>query len=373
MTHVKTTNLVKEYAPGARAVDEVSINIRQGEFFALLGPSGCGKSTLLRSLAGLERVSSGHIHIGVRDVTDVDPGQRGIAMVFQDYALFPGMDVADNISYSQRVRRIRKAKRQKTVERFAQGLGLEKFTRRMPSQLSGGQQQRVALARAMAAHPDVLLLDEPLSNLDARLRLEARTLLQQFHQDTQVTTVFVTHDQAEALAIADRIAVMRDGVVQQIGTPTEMYHAPRTQFVAQFIGMYPMNFMSGTVDSNTVRVPAGSLPFPAGVDVEAGVTVGVRPEYLKWRAHLGDTLGVRARVAVVENAGASALLHCHAADGEEGKNQQLLRSIVPVDEAPAVGDEGWLGCHAHHVLVFNSETGSAVTADDARDSAPLPG
>ncbi|MEP7021949.1 MAG: ABC transporter ATP-binding protein, partial [Pseudonocardiales bacterium] len=217
MASVELTELVKQYPNGVRAVDGVDVSIADGEFFALLGPSGCGKTTLLRTIAGLEVATEGTISIGDEDVTTLPPGDRDIAMVFQDYALFPHMTVTDNIAYPLRIKRIRKAERVVRATETADGLSLGALMDRRPSQLSGGQQQRVALARAIACHPKVFLFDEPLSNLDARLRLEARTFLKKLQQSLGVTTVFVTHDQAEALAMADRMAVMESGRIRQIG------------------------------------------------------------------------------------------------------------------------------------------------------------
>ncbi|MEP7179064.1 MAG: ABC transporter ATP-binding protein, partial [Pseudonocardiales bacterium] len=217
MASVELKDLVKQYPNGVRGVDGVDLSIGDGEFFALLGPSGCGKTTLLRTLAGLEVATEGTISIGDEDVTALPPGERDIAMVFQDYALFPHMTVTDNIAYPLRIKRIRKAERVSRATETAEGLSLGALMERRPSQLSGGQQQRVALARAIACHPRVFLFDEPLSNLDARLRLEARTFLKKLQQSLGVTTVFVTHDQAEALAMADRMAVMESGRIRQIG------------------------------------------------------------------------------------------------------------------------------------------------------------
>ncbi|PZU29351.1 MAG: ABC transporter, partial [Actinomyces sp.] len=228
--------LVKQYPNGVRGVDGVDLSIAEGEFFALLGPSGCGKTTLLRTIAGLESITEGTLHIGGVDMTGAEPGQRGVAMVFQDYALFPHMNVSDNIAYPLRVRGVAKARRRRAAADTASRLSLAELLERKPGQLSGGQQQRVALARAITTKPDVLLLDEPLSNLDARLRLEARTFLKDLQRSLGVTSVFVTHDQAEALALADRIAVMRDGRIQQVGTPREIFHRPANEFVASFIG-----------------------------------------------------------------------------------------------------------------------------------------
>ena len=265
---IELTGLSTVYPNGVRAVDGLDLSIADGEFFALLGPSGCGKTTLLRTIAGLEQSSSGTILLGGRDVTRVDAGKRGVAMVFQDYALFPHMTVAQNIAYPLRVRRASKQAQQDAATSTSAGLGLSALLERRPAQLSGGQQQRVALARAIAMSAEVLLLDEPLSNLDARLRLEARTFLKRLQRDLGLTTVFVTHDQAEALALADRIAVMADGRIRQLGTPKEVFQRPADTFVANFIGSTPMNLLAGTVRDGRVEVAGTRLAPPAGAGTD---------------------------------------------------------------------------------------------------------
>ena len=278
--------LVKQYPNGVRGVDGVDLSIDDGEFFALLGPSGCGKTTLLRSIAGLETITEGTLRIGGTDMTDVEPGRRGVAMVFQDYALFPHMDVSDNIAYPLRIRRVARTQRRRAAADTAQRLSLAELLERRPAQLSGGQQQRVALARAIATRPDVLLLDEPLSNLDARLRLEARTFLKELQRDLGVTSVFVTHDQAEALALADRIAVMRRGRIQQVGTPGEVFHGPANEFVASFIGSHPMNLNDGVIRGGAIESLGARIALPRDMRREPAegtrVRWGVRPEYVRW-------------------------------------------------------------------------------------------
>jgi multiple sugar transport system ATP-binding protein len=283
---------------GVRALDGLSLEIADGEFFALLGPSGCGKTTLLRTIAGLETASRGRIRIGDRDVTRLPPGDRDVAMVFQDYALFPHMTVADNIAYPLRIKKVGRAERRAAAAETGAGLSLAELMDRRPAQLSGGQQQRVALARAMAARPAVFLFDEPLSNLDARLRLEARTFLKKLQHDLGVTTVFVTHDQAEALALADRIAVMAEGKIKQIGTPKEIFQRPANVFVAAFIGSTPMNLLDGAwfADETGAQLPAGD------------VVVGIRPEYLEETNGDATGPGIAGRVSIVENLGTSALV-----------------------------------------------------------------
>ncbi len=350
MSAITTSALVKEYPGGVRGVDGVDVTIAHGEFFALLGPSGCGKTTLLRSIAGLEAITEGTLHIGDRDVTHAEPGERGVAMVFQDYALFPHMDVADNIAYPLKIKKVKRETRRDKAVTVADGLALGGLSERRPAQLSGGQQQRVALARAVATEPEVLLLDEPLSNLDARLRLEARTFLKELQRDLGVTTVFVTHDQAEALALADRIAVMRSGRLQQIGTPQEIFQRPVNTFVATFIGSTPMNLVESQVHDGVIRVGEGSAPLPEGVQLPDGTAViwAARPEYLRWSAEpVSD--GIPGEVSVTENLGASTLIT--VASGEA-----RLQLVVAEEEAPAAGDRGWIEASARRSLVFDPET-----------------
>lgn len=350
MATIATTALVKEYPGGVRGVDGVDVTIADGEFFALLGPSGCGKTTLLRSIAGLEAITEGNLQIGDRDVTQAEPGERGVAMVFQDYALFPHMDVADNIAYPLKIKKVKKTVRRDKAVSVADGLALDGLSLRRPAQLSGGQQQRVALARAVATEPEVLLLDEPLSNLDARLRLEARTFLKELQRDLGVTTVFVTHDQAEALALADRIAVMKSGRLQQVGTPQEVFQRPTNTFVASFIGSSPINLVTTTIADGVASVGEGSVPLPEGVTVADGTEViwGARPEYLRWSAEKVEP-GVPVEVSVTENLGATALITAHS--GEE-----KLQLVVPEEDAPTPGDRGWVLASARRSLLFDPET-----------------
>ena len=285
MSAITVSGLTKVYPGGTTALDGVDLAIEDGEFFALLGPSGCGKTTLLRTLAGLETATSGTIALGGRDVTSVPPGRREVAMVFQDYALFPHMTVTDNIAYPLRVRKVPAARRRETARAVAAELELSELLDRRPGQLSGGQQQRVALARAMACRPRAFLLDEPLSNLDARMRLSARTFLKRLQRELRVTTVFVTHDQAEALALADRVAVMENGRVRQIGSPREVFQRPASTFVASFIGATPMNLLSGAV------APSGHLGVGAPADAEAParppLRLGAGPARRRRHRHAG--------------------------------------------------------------------------------------
>ncbi|RJL35977.1 ABC transporter ATP-binding protein [Bailinhaonella thermotolerans] len=349
MAAIAVRNLSKEYAGGVRALDGLDLEVADGEFFALLGPSGCGKTTLLRTIAGLEIPTSGTVSLGERDVTRLPPGRRDVAMVFQDYALFPHMDVADNIAYPLRIQRVGRQDRRGRAAEVAAGLGLRDLLARRPAQLSGGQQQRVALARAIAAHPAVFLFDEPLSNLDARLRLEARSFLKRLQRDLGVTTVFVTHDQAEALALADRIAVMSAGRITQIGTPRTVFQRPATPFVASFIGSTPMNLLPAVLSGDRLTAAGTAFPAPPGVSGEAEVQYGVRPEYLDFSAEpLPEAF--EGEVAVVEHLGTSDLVTL-AVPGTPG-----VRVVVPEGVDPAPGTRAWARPHPARGLVYESGT-----------------
>ena len=377
MAGIDIEGLATVYPNGVRAVDGLDLHVADGEFFALLGPSGCGKTTLLRTIAGLESATEGKVRIDAADVTRTEPGKRGVAMVFQDYALFPHMNVAENITYPLKVRRVAPATRLAVAERTSGELSLQGLLERKPGQLSGGQQQRVALARAIASEGKVLLLDEPLSNLDARLRLEARTFLKKLQRDLGITTVFVTHDQAEALALADRIAVMEAGKLRQLGSPREVFARPANTFVANFIGSTPMNLLPGTVASTTsdaspngsapegavgsVSVAGGSLPAttfsaPAGAEV----TVGIRPEYLTLAK--GDVTGpvLRGSVVVAENLGTQSLVSVDC-DGT------LVGVTVPEEDEPVPGTVVVLTAPASRVLLYDRDSGNLL----ARQPVPV--
>ena len=368
MAAITTHDLVKEYPGGVRAVDGLSFTIEDGEFFALLGPSGCGKTTLLRTIGGLEVATEGRLSIGDRDVTDLPPGERRVAMVFQDYALFPHMTVADNIAYPLRIQKVAKSSRHATAEQVGDGLSLQGLMARRPGQLSGGQQQRVALARAVASKPTVFLFDEPLSNLDARLRLEARTFLKRLQHELGVTTVFVTHDQAEALALADRIAIMKDGRIQQVGSPREVFSRPANTFVAGFVGSTPMNLHPAVVRGDRVEIGGARVPLPtsaAGAVTEGQEVVwGARPEYLQWSNTAVDG-SVEGDVTIIENLGASVLVTVEA-DGVP------VQFVVDEDDEPAVGSRGWVVARPGRTLLFDAETEGLVGSDPARAPAPLP-
>jgi multiple sugar transport system ATP-binding protein len=300
LSSVEIRNVRKSYGP-VPVIHGVNIDIRDGEFVILVGPSGCGKSTLLRMIAGLENITDGEIRIGPRVVNDVPPKARDIAMVFQNYALYPHMMVADNMAFSLKLKRAPKSEIKARVERAAEILGLKPLLDRYPRQLSGGQRQRVAMGRAIVRDPQVFLFDEPLSNLDAKLRVSMRGEIKALHQRLKTTTVYVTHDQIEAMTMADKIVVMHDGIVEQIGAPLELYDRPANLFVASFIGSPAMNLIRGRVEGGAFRTEGGlrfPLPASASVPNNREVVCGIRPEHFA----LSDD-GVPMEVIVVEPTG----------------------------------------------------------------------
>ncbi|MCA0295820.1 MAG: sn-glycerol-3-phosphate ABC transporter ATP-binding protein UgpC [Actinobacteria bacterium] len=296
--------------PGADhpAVDKLNLEIGDGEFMVLVGPSGCGKSTSLRMLAGLEEVNAGNIFIGDRDVTDLPPKDRDIAMVFQNYALYPHMTVADNMGFALKMAGVSKTERDQRVLEAAKLLGLESFLARKPKALSGGQRQRVAMGRAIVRQPQVFLMDEPLSNLDAKLRVSTRTQIAALQTRLGVTTVYVTHDQVEAMTMGDRVAVLKDGLLQQVDSPLTLYDAPANLFVAGFIGSPAMNLISGSIVEGGVKVGDYTVPVPretlAKVTDEKTLVLGIRPENFKI-----STEGIGLEVDVVEETGADAYVY----------------------------------------------------------------
>ncbi|GGC60102.1 ABC transporter ATP-binding protein [Chelatococcus reniformis] len=316
MASVKIVNVRKSF--GAHPVIKgVSVDIEDGEFVVLVGPSGCGKSTLLRMIAGLENITGGQILIGNRVINEMPPKERDIAMVFQNYALYPHMTVAANMGFSLKLRHAPKEEIAARVERAAEILSLSHLLGRYPRQLSGGQRQRVAMGRAIVRDPQVFLFDEPLSNLDAKLRVQMRTEIKELHQRLETTTVYVTHDQIEAMTMADKIVVMHDGLVEQIGAPLDLYDKPANQFVAGFIGSPAMNFIKGRVrfgDRPRVETDSGvSMPLAGTAGVEDGqpVVYGLRPEHVRL-----DRAGVPAQVVVTEPTGSE--IHVVARLGEAG-------------------------------------------------------
>ena len=311
MAEIELRSITKVFPGDVVAIDDVSLDIGDGEFIALVGPSGCGKSTLLRAIAGLEEVTAGEISIGGRDVTDLAPRHRDIAMVFQSYALYPHMSVRQNLGYGLKVRRMAKADIRGRVDEIAELLGLTELLERKPAQLSGGQRQRVAMGRAIVRQPQAFLMDEPLSNLDAKLRVGMRASLAQLHQQLGVTTVYVTHDQVEAMTLGQRVAVMRDGHILQVDTPQTLYERPRDLFVAGFIGSPAMNLVEATIADGEVAF--GQLrvkldPSEAtGRRASGPVILGIRPETFEDAAFASAELPtIDVEVVVLEELGSDA-------------------------------------------------------------------
>ena len=305
---IRVQDVTKVYPNGVKAVDDVTLEIADGEFLVLVGPSGCGKSTLLRLIAGLEAVTEGRVIIGDRDVTDVSPQDRDLAMVFQNYALYPHMTVAANLAFGLRLRKIPKAERARRVTEVASKLGLEELLERKPSELSGGQRQRVAMGRAIVREPKAFLMDEPLSNLDAKLRVTMRAELARLHERLGVTTVYVTHDQVEAMTLGQRVAVLRDGVLQQMDTPQRLFHEPANLFVAAFIGSPSMNLVEADVVDGSVRFAGYELTLPQGSSLETGrVILGIRPTDFKDGESAEQGLPrMRVRATIVEDLGSES-------------------------------------------------------------------
>jgi multiple sugar transport system ATP-binding protein len=309
MAQIEVRNVTKVFSGDVVAIDDVSLEIADGEFIALVGPSGCGKSTLLRAIAGLEDVTAGEIAIGGRDVTDLAPRHRDIAMVFQSYALYPHMSVRQNLGYGLKVRRMPKAEIRGRVEEIAAMLDLTELLERKPAQLSGGQRQRVAMGRAIARQPQAFLMDEPLSNLDAKLRVGMRASLAQLHQQLGVTTVYVTHDQVEAMTLGQRVAVMRDGHILQVDRPQVLYEHPGDLFVAGFIGSPAMNLVEAAIDGGEVVLGQFRIPLAVGrkPDREGRVILGIRPETFEDAAFASPDLPtIDAEIVVVEELGSDA-------------------------------------------------------------------
>jgi multiple sugar transport system ATP-binding protein len=349
MADIRLEGITKNF--GATAVlSDVSLDVHDGEFVALLGPSGCGKTTALRIVAGLERQTSGRVLIGGSDVSDQPPRARKLAMVFQNYAVFPHLRVRDNISFGLVMTGAAKDRIARQVERAAVLMHIEELLDRYPAQLSGGQRQRVAVARALAVEPSVLLMDEPLSNLDALLRLEMRAELKAILIEARTTTLYVTHDQTEAMGLADRIAVMQQGRIVQLAPPLEVYRHPRSKFVGGFIGDPPMNFLRLPVEGGKVRLGALTLRPPGGTD--GSVLLGVRPEDLELA---GDGEGFPFRVQVPEPLGSHVLLTGEV-DG------QSLRVAIPPDRVVRVGEVLTLRPNANRIAWIDPRTDLALEA-----------
>ena len=336
MAGVRFDKVAKRYGP-VSVIEDLDLDVHDREFMVLVGPSGCGKSTALRMIAGLEEISDGTVAIGERVVNDLPPKDRDVAMVFQSYALYPHMNVRENIEFGLKIRKTPKPEMEKAVLDASETLGIAHLLDRKPKQLSGGQRQRVALARAIVRRPSVFLFDEPLSNLDAKLRVQMRAEITRLQQRLQTTCVYVTHDQIEAMTMGHRITVMRDGKIQQVGTPREVYEKPANTFVAQFIGTPPMNLFEATVENGAAHTSSFFVP----VDLVNGekVTLGIRPEHF---THGGS---IKATVDIVEPIGHESIVYASA-------GKEKLTVIFDPHETPKVGETISLNVDPARVHVF---------------------
>jgi multiple sugar transport system ATP-binding protein len=386
-------HVTKEFPNGVRAVDDVDLTIDEGEFMVLVGPSGCGKTTLLRSIGGLEKVTAGRILIGERDVTRLEPAARDLAMVFQNYALYPHMTVRKNLGYGLRVRKTPRKERERRVQEVAKLLGLDEMLDRRPGQLSGGQQQRVAMGRAIIREPQAFLMDEPLSNLDAKLRVTMRTSLQQLHLRLGTTTIYVTHDQVEAMTLGQRVAVMREGKVQQVDAPQRLYDEPANTFVAAFIGSPAMNLVEAHMAGDSVTF--GRLGIPLDRDhrprfaEEGDVVLGIRPEAFEDVAFAPEGLPeIEVKVEVLEELGSDAYVF-FPVDAEQvvvedalsdqpedettllaaERDRTLFAARVDARTEARVGDTLRLAVEPSRLYFFSPETGESLLNGSAAPSA----
>jgi multiple sugar transport system ATP-binding protein len=350
MASVTYDHVVKRYTADLTVVKDFNVDIKDKEFMVLVGPSGCGKSTALRMLAGLESISEGQIRIGDRVVNDVAAKDRDIAMVFQSYALYPHMSVYDNMAFPLQMKHMPKPEIDKRVNNASKILGLDNFLKRKPRALSGGQRQRVALGRAIVRDPQVFLLDEPLSNLDAKLRGQTRIELQKLHHDLETTFIYVTHDQVEAMTMGDRIAIMNAGILQQVGTPDDIYDHPANLFVAGFIGTPTMNFVPVTMQNGTAKASGFEVKLPKHVESAKG-TLGFRPEAVTDKPSGEATLDMK--VDVVERLGSDQFLY-----GQVGGDTVTAR--VDPRLKVVVGDQVKLGLDTRTMHLFDSETEKAL-------------
>jgi len=350
MGAISIRNVVKRYGKGPKAnqvIHGVNAEIADGEFIVIVGPSGCGKSTLLRMVAGLEEISEGEISIAGRVVNEVEPSERDIAMVFQNYALYPHMSVFDNMAYGLKIAKVPVAEIKARVDKAAAILQLGPYLERKPRELSGGQRQRVAMGRAIVRQPQVFLFDEPLSNLDAKLRAQTRLEIQKLHRELGVTSLFVTHDQVEAMTLGQRLIVMNAGHMEQIGTPEEVYARPATTFVAGFIGSPPMNLLRGRADGATFTVDGATLPLLGAAPRSGELMIGLRPEHAELRS---DAAGWPLHVEMIEMLGAERLVH-----GRIGTLPFTVRQDSTLTP-PRIGDTVSLHMASGHLHWFDAAT-----------------
>ena len=355
MASIQLKNVIKKYGKGKQElqiIHGVSAEVADREFIVIVGPSGCGKSTLLRMVAGLEEVSGGEIWIGDRVVNNLEPAERDIAMVFQNYALYPHMTVFENMAYGLKIAKVPLAEIKTRVDKAAKILELGAFLARKPRELSGGQRQRVAMGRAIVRQPQVFLFDEPLSNLDAKLRAQTRLEIQKLHAELGVTSLFVTHDQVEAMTLAERMIVMNAGRIEQIGTPDEVYHRPATTFVAGFIGSPPMNLVNGQADGSRFTSAGQTLALPAAAPRAGDLVMGIRPEHTDLGRN-GDT-GWPMKVEALEMLGAERLVYGSVGDG------LFTVRIDATDLPPKAGDTVSLQASRDHIHWFDASTSQRI-------------
>jgi multiple sugar transport system ATP-binding protein len=385
MASIDMRNIVKKYGDGFPAVNDVSIDVQDGEFMILVGPSGCGKSTLLRMIVGLEDITSGDMVIGDKKVNDLAPRDRNLAMVFQNYALYPHLTVYENIAFPLRLAKADSATVDKKVREASKTLDLDEHLERKPGNLSGGQRQRVAMGRAIVREADAFLFDEPLSNLDAKLRGQMRTEIARLQKRLGITTVYVTHDQTEAMTLGDRVAVLKRGILQQLATPRELYEQPANLFVAGFIGSPPMNFVPATIEGTSVKLPFGSVEIPADKAERAkgkGLLIaGIRPEHFEDAAIMdaGSTAGqtFRATVDAVEWLGNESYAYIPFEAPPEVQEQltqlekdldgESMRTqlVISLDGASKIaeGDEAEIYVNSSHMHLFDPASGENLTLD----------
>jgi multiple sugar transport system ATP-binding protein len=399
MAQITLDHITKRYPDGFEAVRDVNLEIADGEFVILVGPSGCGKSTALRMIAGLEDITEGTLQIGGQVVNDRAPKDRDIAMVFQNYALYPHMSVRDNMGFALKLRGVDKAEIDRKVQDAARILDLEPHLDRRPAQLSGGQRQRVAMGRAIVRDPAAFLMDEPLSNLDAKLRVQMRTEVSRIQHQLGTTTVYVTHDQTEAMTLGDRVAVMRSGVLQQVDTPMELYNHPVNLFVAGFIGSPAMNFMPAHVQDDSVSLPIGTIRLPQRIRERIGrvegktLIAGIRPEDFEDAALVGEARErgsvFRAKIEVLESLGSELYAHFTVAAQEHIDSQELreLAEDVGGGEVPMAAEEGRivarldpqsgvrtgedaeLWVDVSRIQIFDPDDGRSLTSEKAERAA----
>ncbi|BFN34482.1 sn-glycerol-3-phosphate ABC transporter ATP-binding protein UgpC [Vibrio harveyi] len=349
MSTLTLSNIAKSYPNGYQAIQKLNLNICDGEMVVLVGPSGCGKSTLLRMVAGLEEISSGELKIDTTTVNDLEPGERDIAMVFQNYALYPHMTVYNNMAYGLRNRRTPKAEIERLVHEAAKMLELDHLLDRKPGQLSGGQRQRVAMGRAIVREPKVFLFDEPLSNLDAKLRVQMRLEIKKLQRRLGTTSVYVTHDQIEAMTLADKLVVLNKGNVEQVGTPLEIYDNPASLFVATFIGSPSMNILDGNVSVDGITIGDALLPVSTTNLALGEIKLGLRPEHLQISQ---DNPWLQVEVELIESLGADLLLYCRTEGGDSQKLVVRVEGHTPIQ----IGDKLGLDIKPKHVHLFDANT-----------------